>query len=142
MRYLLVILILFISSCSKEPEVIGKDPLVTQLEDKIFKDQWYQDLDKELFWLNQMSPLDRLAKELREYNARFIAISNGWQSRVPGLKPELQCLANPAARHTLSLGDVVDTIDTKILALEESFIAPYNEALSKYLVHAGWDCEN
>ena len=142
MRYLLVILILLISSCSKEPVFIEKDPLVTQLEDKMFQEQSYQDLEKELSWLKQMSPLDRLAKELREDNARFIAISNGWQSRVPGLRPELQCLANPAARHTLSLGDVVETIDTKILALEESFIAPYNEALSKYLVHAGWDCEN
>lgn len=141
MRYLLVILILITSSCSTEQKAIEKDPLVIQLEDKMFQEQWHQDLEVELAWLNQMPPLDRLAKELREGNARFIAIYDGWPSRVPGLKPELQCLANPAARHTLSLGDVVETIDTKILALEQSFIAPYNEALSKYLVDAGWECE-
>jgi len=120
---------------------------VTTLRAEIQRQQRNQpyehDLRGDLAWIREMPLLERVASDIVNLEARFIAVdSDGWS--VPGVPARLYCLIGPASMRPIPLRAGSDPDTRAALQAElNRFIAPYNRLLAEYYeAEYGWDCSD
>jgi hypothetical protein len=106
--------------------------------------QPYQhDLSSDLAWIREMPLLERVASDIVNLQARFIAVDgDGWS--VPGVPARLYCLIGPASMRPMPMnaGAEPDT-EAALRAELDRFITPYNRLLAEYYeAEYGWECSD
>lgn len=99
------------------------------------------DLAADLAWIQAMPVLERLAADIAQFQARFIAVG-GERWSVPGVPAHLYCLISPASLRPIPIGEPPATALERALSAEVGgFIVPYNRLLAEYYAaEYGWEC--
>jgi hypothetical protein len=99
------------------------------------------DLAADLAWIRAMPLLERLASDIVNLQARFIAVGGAAWS-VPGVPARLYCLIGPASMRPIPIGAGSDPATERALGAElDRFIEPYNRLLAEYYeAEYGWEC--
>ena len=137
----LAVFTLMCAACvTAEPLSVGA--LRTAIQEQAQAAPYEHDLEADLAWIRAMPVLQRLATDIVNLDARFIAVG-GDRWSVPGVPPRLYCLIGPASMRPMPISPSPATeVERALGAQVESFIAPYNRLLAEYYeAEYGWDCE-
>ncbi len=101
------------------------------------------DLAADLAWIRALPLLERLAADIVNLQARFIAVGEDRWS-VPGVPARLYCLIGPASMRPIPIGARSGSAVEQALSAEvDRFIAPYNRLLAEYYeAEFGWECSD
>ena len=138
---LLAVLTLTCAACVTA-ETVSVGALRTAIQEQAQASPYEHDLEADLAWIRAMPLLQRLATDIVNLEARFIAVG-GDRWSVPGVPARLYCLIGPASMRPVPISTTPTTEVERALEAEvEDFIAPYNRLLAEYYeAEYGWECE-
>ena len=113
------------------------------IDEQATSSPYQHDLEADLAWIRAMSVLERLATDIVNLDARFIAVG-GERWSVPGVPPDLYCLIGPASMRPIPITSTpTSEVERALSAQVESFIKPYNRLLAEYYqAEYGWECDD